>query len=72
MLLRHLRAARKAAGLTQTEVGERLRQPQAIISKCERGERRLDVIELRAYCNALGISYLKFLNKLEADLSKAG
>ena len=70
LLLRHLREARTAAGLTQTELGERLGQPQAIISKCERGERRLDVIELRAYCEAMGVPYLKFLNKLEVELRR--
>lgn len=70
LLLRYLREERKRAGLTQTELGDRLGQPQAIISKCERGERRLDVIELRAYCAAMDIPYLKFLENLEADLMK--
>jgi transcriptional regulator with XRE-family HTH domain len=70
IFLRHLREARTASGLTQVELGERLGQPQAIISKCERGERRLDVIELRAYCSAMGISYLQFLRKLEQELGK--
>ncbi len=68
-LLRHLRRARQEAGITQVQLGERLGQPQAIISKCERGERRLDVIELRAYCLALGRSYLQFLQEVEEDLS---
>lgn len=67
-LLRLLRQARQDTGLTQVQLGERLGQPQAIISKCERGERRLDVIELKAYCTALGVSYLQLLEKLEIDL----
>ena len=67
--LRHLREARREAGLTQVEVGKRLGVAQAIISKCERGERRLDVIELRAYCGALGVSYLDFLADLENVLA---
>lgn len=65
VFLRHLRDARRQAGLTQVEVGKRLGVAQAIISKCERGERRLDVIELRAYCRALGVSHLDFLAELE-------
>jgi transcriptional regulator with XRE-family HTH domain len=32
--------------LTQVEVGRKLRKPQAYISKIERGERRVDVVEL--------------------------
>ncbi len=68
-LLRLLRTARQKSGLTQMQLGERLGQPQAIISKCERGERRLDVVELRAYCTALGISYLHLLEQLEQELS---
>lgn len=67
VFLRHLRAARQASGLTQVQLGQKLGQPQAIISKCERGERRLDVIELRAYCTAMGLSYLKFLRDLEKE-----
>lgn len=41
-----LREARLEAGLTQVEVGKKLKQPQAYVSKIERGERRIDVIEL--------------------------
>lgn len=67
--LRHLREARREAGLTQVEVGKRLGVAQAIISKCERGERRLDVIELRAYCGALEVSHLDFLADLENVLT---
>jgi len=59
---------RTASGLTQTQVAERLGQTQAFVSRCERGDRRLDVIELREFCGALGIPYLKFLKKLESEL----
>ncbi len=44
--LRRLRAARKAAGLTQVEVAELLNQPQSYVSRCESGERRVDIVEL--------------------------
>jgi len=46
--LQRLRAAREGAGLTQVEVARRLRVPQSYVSKCESGERRVDVIELAA------------------------
>lgn len=38
-------AARQDAGLTQAEVAKKLRRPQSFVSKYERGERRLDVVE---------------------------
>ena len=44
--LKRLRAARHETGLTQKEVAEQLDVPQSYVSKCESGERRVDVIEL--------------------------
>ncbi|MBL8841971.1 MAG: helix-turn-helix transcriptional regulator [Planctomycetes bacterium] len=44
--LKRLREARVAAGLTQVEVARRLGKPQSFVSKCESGERRVDVVEL--------------------------
>lgn len=44
-----LREARLKAGLTQVEVGKKLKQPQAYVSKIERGERRVDVVELAEF-----------------------
>ena len=44
--LKRLKAARLDAGLTQTEVAQQLNLPQSYISKCESGERRVDVVEL--------------------------
>lgn len=49
-----LTAARRKAGLTQTDVAERLGKPQSFVAKYEGGERRLDVIEFLAVAQALG------------------
>ncbi len=46
---------RERSGLTQIEVASRLRRPQSYVSKYERGERRIDVIEFIDIANALGI-----------------
>ena len=45
-LIQQLRRARLDAGLTQVDVGRKLKKPQAYVSKIERGERRIDVVEL--------------------------
>jgi transcriptional regulator with XRE-family HTH domain len=63
--LQLLRAVREEAGLTQGDVASRLGATQSFVSKCERGERRLDVVELRAWCTALDITLLKFLRRFE-------
>ena len=47
--LKRLRAARLQAGLTQIEVAATLRRPQSFVSKCEAGERRVDVVELEDF-----------------------
>lgn len=45
--------ARKSAGLTQVELAKRLRRSQSFVTKYERGERRLDVVEFLAVIAAL-------------------
>lgn len=49
-----LASVRKAADITQVELAERLGKPQSFVSKVERGERRLDVIEFCHVAEALG------------------
>jgi transcriptional regulator with XRE-family HTH domain len=46
--------ARKDAALTQVEVARRLGRPNSFISKCELGERRVDVVELRQLAKLYG------------------
>ena len=47
--LDRLKSVRLEVGLTQDEVGRKLRKPQSFISKCESGERRVDVVELERF-----------------------
>lgn len=63
-----LRKTRQEAGLTQEVVAAKLGVTQTFISKCERGERRLDVIELRAWCSALGVDLSWFVAQLGSRL----
>ncbi len=44
-----LRTARLEAVLTQEQVGRRLKKPQSYVSKCESGERRVDIVELEQF-----------------------
>lgn len=69
VFLRCLRDARRKAGLTQVQVAERLGQTQSWVSKCERGERRLDIVEVREFCRAMGVAFVTFA--IEFD-SKTG
>ncbi|MBS1229815.1 MAG: hypothetical protein H6R17_3092 [Proteobacteria bacterium] len=60
-----LRMARERAGLTQEEVALRLGVTQSFVSKCERGERRLDIVEVRAWSVALGIPFTEFISSFD-------
>lgn len=55
VLLARLKAARKAAGLTQQMLAKKLRRPQSFVSKYEKAHQRLDVVEFVEVSRALGI-----------------
>jgi len=59
--LKRLRAARAKSGLKQEDVARRLRKPQSYVSKCESGERRVDVIELSAFAAIYGVPITVFV-----------
>lgn len=65
-----LHQLRQQAGLRQIDLAKRLGVPQSFVSKYESGERRLDILELRAVCASLGISLQKFARRLENALSE--
>ena len=45
VFVEQLAEARKAAGLTQQQLADKLGRPQSFVAKYENGERRLDVVE---------------------------
>ena len=55
--------ARKNADVTQAELSGRLKRPQSFVSKYERGERRLDVVEFGDVAKALGLDPVVFLRR---------
>ena len=69
-LLQQLRKARERAGKTQETLAKRLKQTQSFVSKCERGERRLDVVELRAFCKAIDLPFIDFVRSFDRSLKK--
>lgn len=46
-VIKKLKGARFEAGLRQEDVALELKKPQSYISKIERGERRIDITELK-------------------------
>jgi transcriptional regulator with XRE-family HTH domain len=56
--------ARKAAGLTQREVAERLDRPRSYVGKIEVIERNLSVLEFIEWTRALGISAADILGRI--------
>jgi transcriptional regulator with XRE-family HTH domain len=55
--------------MTQKELAARLSMTQSAVSKIEMGEQRIDVIQLREWCEALGITLAGFVDDLENALS---
>ena len=64
-LLEMLVEARTSAGLSQVELAEKIGWQQTDISKVERGERRLDLVEFLEFAEALRIDAGDFVRKLQ-------
>ncbi len=60
-----LRDVRRKANLRQSDVAARLGVPQSFVSKYETGERRLDLVELRRVCAALGTPLIDVVRRFE-------
>ncbi|WP_319798561.1 helix-turn-helix transcriptional regulator [Nitrobacter sp.] len=62
-----LKQQRKAAGLTQTIVAERLGKPPSYVAKYEGGDRRLDILELIDVAAAIGFDPCKLIRALRSE-----
>ena len=67
-----MRAARKAAGLTQVEVAKAFGRTQAAISKMERGEIRMDPIELVRFAELYNVEVTALLPGDHGPRKKTG
>ena len=63
-----LRETRERAGLTQVELGERIEESQVFVSRFERGETRLDIVQIHTICLALGTTLSAFTRRYEKRL----
>lgn len=71
VLLELLVETRKAAGVRQVDLAETLGTTQSFVSKVETGDLRLDVVQLRTVCLALGVTLSAFVAELEERLAGA-
>ena len=60
-----LRQVRQEADLTQVELAAKLGTIQSRITDYERGIRRMDLMELRQFCEAVGVTLVDFVERFE-------
>jgi transcriptional regulator with XRE-family HTH domain len=70
LFLDFLKKTREDVGVTQIQIAKKLKITQSQVSKIERGERRLDFMELRKWLRALGIPVIEFVTRFEAYSKK--
>ena len=58
------KTTRIKSGITQEQLAELVNETQSFISKCERGERRIDIIELIQLLKAMEVSPTSYFKKL--------
>lgn len=68
--VRQLIAARKNADLTQQDIATALKKPQSFVSKYERAERRLDVVEFLGIARIIGLDPSAFFRDLGKSTPK--
>ena len=70
VLLELLVARRKSANVTQIQLAERLEMTQSAYSKLERGELRIDVVQLRSILAELEVTLPDFIADFEQHLAQ--
>jgi ribosome-binding protein aMBF1 (putative translation factor) len=70
-LRRRLHEARRARGLRQCDLADRLGRPQSFVSNYERGTRRLEVSEFIQIARILGVDAAALVAELAAETPAA-
>jgi transcriptional regulator with XRE-family HTH domain len=65
-----LAAARHRASLTQVELAARLGKPQSVVSACEAGQRRVDLVEFLVIVRALGADPVELFGEIVGSLPR--
>lgn len=66
-MLTVLREMREEREMTQDALAERLGIQQSMYSKWERGERRIDFVEVTEIVEKLGFSFSEFARRFEVE-----
>ncbi len=69
LFLHQLIQARRDASVTQEELAKRLDLSPAQVAKYEMGERQLNFVQTREWCQALGVPFLEFMVQLDREIS---
>ncbi|OZB17382.1 MAG: transcriptional regulator [Rhodobacterales bacterium 34-62-10] len=54
--------ARKASGLTQMELAQKLKCQQSLIARMESGQRRIDAVDIVRWARAVGVEPKAFID----------
>ena len=66
-----LAGARRRANVTQDELAARLKKPQSFVSEYERGQRRVDVVELLVISRALSVDALELFGEIARSTGRS-
>ncbi len=70
VLLKLLKDMRRESGLSGPAIQKMLKRPNSYVAKVESGEKRLDVLELREFCHACGVTLHEFTLRLDNKLEQ--
>lgn len=72
ILIQCLKDFRLQSKMTQQELSAILGCSQSYVCKYEQCQKRIDIIELRKICFALGITLIEFIREFEERLNMGG